>query len=388
VRDFVPGEGDTTSTDAYHYPIRDLGTAEAMKNVRRTVLLSEGDQAYWYAGSMALALGGGGIGKSRWVVGLAMASITGREFCGFRTANVGKWLILNAENDEFRTRDDLFAFAAGYQLTPEERDLVRENLKIVSSGIDEPLPPTDLADPHVALGLSRLARMHKPAVVVIDPWESFISNSDVNDAAATRRSLQQVQALFPQSTVLVLHHSREGAEAAKSAFGFNASAFSKGSKSAMTRARFVINITPRTTNLDTDAEHGLVISCGKSNDTRKFSLRCVILDDSGVYRVDPSFDVNEYLKDLDGPPHQAALSVGDVVAAVHEGITTGAELVAHFVETAEISRATVHRVLAQAVKQGRLTRQRKGTRDHYRLVEGASAAGGAAADEDTGGAEE
>jgi hypothetical protein len=330
----------------------------------RRVLLSDGDRPCWYAGALGLVLGGGGVGKSRWVKALAVASITSREFCGFRTHERGTWLFLNAEDDQFRAQADINRFVAGFRLNEVEQAALEDRLLMTASNIGRQMPPTDLSDPTVVISLRTLAERHQPAVVVVDPWESFVSDGDANDAAGTRRSLQRLQAIFPKSTLLVVHHSREGAEATKGAFGFNASAFSKGSKTAMTRARFVINITARTTNLDTATGHGLVISCGKSNDTEKFAVRAVALAEEGVYRLDQHFDVKAYLDEVDGR-RKSAVRVEDIVALVENGTTKGADIAEYFEDRDQISRTTTYRILGQAVKQRRLTRKRIGTADHY-----------------------
>ena len=60
------------------------------------------------AGQSTTILGPGGIGKSRLLLQLAAACITGREFLGLPTRAQGKrWLILQAENSNRRLRTDL-----------------------------------------------------------------------------------------------------------------------------------------------------------------------------------------------------------------------------------------------------------------------------------------
>jgi hypothetical protein len=339
----------------YKYPVLSLDYLLALRPDDRKVLLSEKGAACWYAGSLAFIMGGGGVGKSRWVKGLAFSSILGRDYCGFTTHQVGKWLYLNSEDSEHRTSDDVKNLIEAFALTTEEVARVQQHYYQTAWGRVGHMPPTDLADRVVVASLRRLAAEQKPDVLVVDPWESFVMGCDVNDAAATRRSLDLLQDIFVGATILVIHHSREGAEATRAAFGFNASAFGKGSKTALTKARFVMNVTAKATNLDVAQQaQGLVIACGKSNDSAKFAVRGVDLGEDGVYRLDPNFDVQAYLDAVEGKRGSGTPTVEDVVAAVRAGRTTAEEIQEELSLTAKVSTTLLYQLLKQALAKGRL----------------------------------
>jgi RecA-family ATPase len=342
------------------YPVLRFEELLALNPDARVPILSDSKNDYWFKGTPAFILGPGGVGKSRWVLSLAVSDILGREFCGFKTNRAGRWLIIGTENDEHRAQSDLLRIVAGWGLSPGDHALIQENLFQTAHGVQSPMPETDLGEDNVVASLMQLAEKYKPDVVVVDPWEAFIAGADVNDSRATRRSLGKLAEIFRPATPLIVHHAREGAEATKGAFGFGASAFAKGSKTAATMARFAINITSKSSNLETDEEHGLVISCGKSNNSRPFPVRAVIMGSNGVYRVDEDFDVRTYLDDVDGKRRKQAVTIQQVVDIVRRGVVKTGELVDAVHTETGATRATTYRVLQAALKGNYLTQSGKG----------------------------
>jgi len=224
------------------------------------------------------------------------------------------------------------------------------------------MPPTDLSDRNVESSLKLLQTEHEPDVVVIDPWEAFISEGDVNDAAATRASVEKLRRVFPTATLLIVHHAREGAAAIKGAVGFDAGAFTKGSRTLMTMARFAINVAPRNSNLDTGSLHGLLLACGKCNNAKPFVARAVEMDEvTGTYDVDSNFDIKSWIDNVDGKRKAATVTIGQMVAIVRGGTTTTTEFVEEVKTDTGAGQSTIYRVLKEAVDLGYLTKPAKGS---------------------------
>ncbi len=293
-------------------------------------ILSEGTNDIWYRGSPALVLGGCGIGKSRWVLSFAAADVLERRFCGFQTHGAGRWLIVGSENSVRRMQTDVGRIVAGWTLTDDNRKQLDENLKIVAFTPGDEFPPTNLDDPAAVAALNALAAEHRPDVVVIDPWEAFLRGGNSNEQGEVRLSFNVLQRIFRGATVLVVHHAREGSEAIKGATGFNSTAFGKGAKNLTSMARFIFNLTPlHATTEAADKGHGLVISCGKSNDSRGFATRAVTFDDNtGNYVVDGQFDATTYRADVDGKRSAKIVTVRNVWDVVNSGKTKTGEIIA------------------------------------------------------------
>lgn len=124
-------------------------------------------------------------------------------------------------------------------------------------------------------------------------------------------------------------------------------------------ARFIVNLTQKSSNLDADAPHGLVISCGKNNNGKRFAVRAVEMGGNGVYRVDESFDPQSYLANVDGK-RKEAVTLPQLLDAVRSGLTKSGEIAGHVHDTFGGSRARVYDKLRFAVENGYLTKAKKG----------------------------
>ncbi len=278
----------------------------------------DGGHIYWRDRELALLLGPGGVGKSRLVLHLAIAQILRRKWIGFELHGPPRrWLIIGNENSARRYQSELRLMLR--DLPPTERNLVAGHL-FIQALVDDTADSLSLDDP-LALKLWRATAAQVCAdVLVVDPWEAVIPGGDCNDAVATRDGVRQLRAIFsphsPRFTPLIVHHAREGAEAARKAEGFDAGAFAKGSKTLRSMARFGVNVAPE----DPDDGARVVLACGKMNNARKFTTRGAIMDESThLYFSNPDFDVEAWRADVEGKRGGKSCSVRDIVEAVREG---------------------------------------------------------------------
>ena len=319
----------------------------------------EKDVAYWRDGQTAFLVGPGGTGKSRLTLQLAVTQILGRDFIGFKLPSPPRrWLLLGNENSARRVKDELAAMTG--PLPADQQALLNEHLHI-QAVVDSTSDCLSLDDPEALMRMEAAASEIRPDILAIDPWEAFIKEGDCNSSPLTRDSIRKLPAIFAKHSqrfaLLIVHHSREGSEAIRSAEGFGAGAFAKGSKTFRSMARFGINVAPE------DPEEGgrIVLICGKINDARKFETRGAILDEKmSWYTRNPDFNLDEWKDDVEGKRGGKSCSVNDVVAAVRGGRSTTKEIVDAVEEATAAAPRTIKAYLSKAAAGGYLERFGRG----------------------------
>ncbi len=324
------------------------------------VILGEANGSrYWHDKQVALLLGPGGVGKSRLNLQLAISQILGWEFIGFQTFGPPRrWLVMGNENSVERCKKELAKMLSG--ASTEERVLVAENLHLQAL-VDDSADSLSLDDPRAVALWKETAAIHKPDILTVDPWEAVISGGDCNDAAATRESVRVLRSIFsPHSqrfSMIIVHHAREGAEAARKAEGFDAGAFAKGSKTLRSIARFGINVAPE----DPDDGGRVVLACGKINDGRKFSTRGAVLDEGTfTYALNSGFDVVAWRADVEGKQDGRSCCVRDVVTCVEAGLRKTGEIVNQVKDDTGAGARTVKNRLKEALDLGYLKQETHG----------------------------
>lgn len=319
-------------------------------------ILGEGNgQVFWRDREIAYLAGPGGCGKSRFILCLAVAQILSRPFCGFMTFGPPRtWLLLSNENSPRRIREELRKICAG--LTPAERDLIDRHL-FIQALLTDADSDISLDEEEALKRWQATAACVKPDIVVVDPWEAVIAGGDCNDSKATRASVGLLRTIFNRHSlrlaVMIVHHSREGAEAIRKAEGFDAGAFGKGSKTLRSMARFGVNIAPT----DPDSGGTAILACGKINDGRKFITRGIVLDEESMsYSLDHAFDLDAWRNDVEGKQRNLTCSIADVVTAVREGKHTAGAIVEACKESTGASPRTIKTRLAEAEKEGYLAK--------------------------------
>ena len=330
----------------YSPPEDDAIVAEA------TGTAGEKDAIYWRDGQLALLVGPGGVGKSRLTLQLAVCQILSYDFLGFKLPGPPRrWLLLGNENSARRVKEELEALTGNQ--TEEKKKLLEENLRI-QAVIDSSSDSLGLDDPEALKRIMAAAKDFKPDVLVIDPWEAFITGGDCNDSPKTRESVRLLRRIFSphneRLALLIVHHSREGAEAIRKAEGFDAGGYVKGSKTLRSMARFAWNVAPG------DAEDGreIVIVCGKINDARKFKTRGATLDETKAYNLNPDFSVDDWVSNVTGKHSGKSCTIKDVVTAVRDAHHTTKEIVDAVASITAAGARTIKRRLSDAVEGGYL----------------------------------
>jgi len=298
------------------------------------LLLANG---YLVKGSPLTILGQGGLGKSRFTLQLAVASILGRDFLGWKTSGAEvKWLFLQTENGCRRLKDDLSKMMAG--LSEAELAKVDANLRLHTIEHDE--------DTFVSLGsdLSR-ERVQQtikdfPAdVVVFDVLRDFSVgdlNSDADMAATCAAIGGVVRQGNPNRIPLILHHATTGRAGIAKASGFDRSSFGRNSKVLLGWTRAQINLAPH----GPDSNEVVVVTSGKANDFEEFKPFAVRLNtDTWKYEPAPDIDIEEWKERVSGkgagkePSATIAHVVGQTLKAGIEGISKSALVQAVKMET-------------------------------------------------------
>ena len=280
----------------------------------------------WRDRQLMLLLGPGGVGKSRLRANLAFWQITGRGGLGFKTFGPPrKWLLTGNENSVRREKEALAAMLTS--ATKAERELLEEHL-LIQALVGDEADSMSFDDPEALDLWGATAQKWKPDILGLDPWESVIIGGDCNEAAATRESVRKIRALFTpyneRFTPFIVHHAKEGAQAARGAEGWDAGAFAKGSKTLRSMARFVINVAPE----NPDDGGRVVLACGKINDGKKFVTRGAVLDEAThLYSLNHDFDLDAWRADVEGKNGGKSCSIRDVVEAVRSGLSKTGDIV-------------------------------------------------------------
>lgn len=316
--------------------------------VDSSILSENGESQPLITNGMAAAiLGAGGIGKSRLALCLAIAQITGQQFCGMRTHGPPRdWLFIGNENSKTRIKSDLEAMTAC--LDSVDLDLLQEHLSIqVQESVDDCI--LDLTDESGRRKWRSTLAEYRPDVLVIDPFEALVSDScDSKAIRAAMTGLQQLTKSYNLNTAIIyVHHARTGASNTAQAVGYGANNFAKGSKTFYSICRFVINVAQG----DAEDRSKIVLACGKSNDAPPFSTRGAVLDsDAMTYSVDPSFDLDEWLNDVEGKrTNKKSVTVADIVMAIDSGTNARKDIITILSDKA--SGATIDRRIKDAITQ-------------------------------------
>jgi len=313
---------------------------------------NENKESLFELGSVAGIVGPPGVGKSRMALQLAIAQITGRQWCNLDTISPPrKWLLIGNENSRRRIARDLQGMTA--TLAPEKVALLKDHLFMQ-------VPETD-GDMVIALKSDNMARWRntlgqtKPDALIIDPFEACLENYDVNDAAAVRDTIQKVASLAheinPDCVVIFVHHARTGALNVQQATGFGKDDFAKGSKTFTSMIRLQINIAPG----DADDFGKLVVSVGKSNDAKPFYPQGVSMnEETRLYEAWQGFDYEAWKEELAtvGAKRAKAKDKAELVRRIVDGGTHNRkDIVAKIIEQEGVADKTARRWIMSALKK-------------------------------------
>ena len=222
-------------------------------------------------GVVGMLAAAGGVGKSMALVQLAVAVATGKpwlvgaaegRFPGFETHNGAgdRVLLALGEEDELKARRRLYQAVQAAQLTPDERELLRDRLVVLPLAS---VPVGLMADRRereearagaIADELERRLADGGPwSLVVLDPLSRFAGMETEGDNAAATRFVQVLErfAKAPGSpAVLVSHHTGQGARRE----GMHDATAARGVTGLTDGVRWVATLTREVPKKDGDEE--------------------------------------------------------------------------------------------------------------------------------------
>jgi hypothetical protein len=357
----LPEEGATVSgaqnQDDGPIPFSVLSFSELMAR-QLNALVSILGHGIIVMGQLTSVLGQGGTGKSRFTIQLAIAQILGQDFAGFPThPEPLKHLFIGTENSIHRQQSELKKMTA--HMTDDQLELLGKHLFFhVVEGIDDAF--INLGSPPIVKKWELTLEAIQPDCIFVDPFGEVVIG-DINKDADVRHTLRELTRICRRhnhdTAIIVVHHARTGRGNIAQAVGYDKGNYGLGSKALYSGVRSQINLAPA----DPDDSSRIVLSCGKSNDTKPFKPMGLRLDDTSMtYQVDPMFDVDAWLNDVEGKQSNKAASIADVVRAVGTGKNRYSDIAQAVKEDAACSVATAKRRISEAVDKGYLRKRSNG----------------------------
>lgn len=320
-------------------------------------------------GQALTILGAGGIGKSRLLLQLAAAQITGGPFLELETHGVPlRWLILQVENGMRRLKadlDNLRLFCGEQAWSKVNRHLVIHTLETDRDGW------LNLDSDENQLAIVEAIATHKPDVVCFDPLNHFAAG-DVNKDADMAATCQTIARLCrrgnPHRAIVILHHAITGKSGAAKAVGWERAGFGRNSKVLQAWTRGQINLAP----ISQDNNDTLAMTCGKCSNGREFDPFAIRLNTGTmIYESAPDVDLSAWRQEVTG--QKAKINLGpDVLCGILKGLiadekpTKKADLVKALQAETGCGRSAAYDAVAQAEQVNEIRRKKDGTYDPRR----------------------
>ncbi|MEK7676556.1 MAG: AAA family ATPase [Verrucomicrobiota bacterium] len=311
-------------------------------------------------GQSLTVLGAGGLGKSRLLLQLAAACLTGRDWLGFTTRGQSQpWLILQAENSNRRLRCDLQHIKdwLGKDWPAANENLFVHTLECDCDGF------MCLESASIYSRLTDIIEETKPAIIAFDPLNAF-AIGDPNKDSDMLTTCQTISRLAkhgnPDRAIVVLHHALTGRAGAARAAGFDRASFGRNSKVLQAWTRGQINVAPGTPD-DNDT---LILSCGKCSNGKEFAPFAVRLNQASmIYELAPDFDLAAWQSDVSGTRDREPLMTPNRVRELCAGPMTKAELARAIRDDCGCARQVSYRYIGKAEKAGKIRFSK--TNDNY-----------------------
>jgi len=190
-------------------------------------------------GGSALWVGSSGLGKSVLCLQAAITWACGRDLFGISPHGKPlKSLIVQAENDEGDVAEALQGILKAIDLTPEELQMVKENIVIVRDC-------TSTGERFVDR-MRRLAERHKPQLAWVDPLLAFIGGdlSSQETAGGFLRNLLNPLALAGGFAWMLMHHTPKPTRDGSGYQGHDKAYSGFGSSELTNWARAVLMLSP------------------------------------------------------------------------------------------------------------------------------------------------
>ena len=350
------GDGSEKS-ETDQKPFTVLSSAELLAKVLPEKVSILGDGII-VLGQLTSILGQGGTGKSGFTMQLAIQQILGRDFAGFPTHPVPlKHLLIGTENSIHRQQSELRKMTA--DLADAERELLGQCLFFhVVESMDDAF--INIGSDEICKKWQLTLEQIQPDCVFIDPFGEVVVG-DINKDADVRSTLRELTKICrrhnPNTAIIVVHHARTGRGNIAQAVGYDKGNYGLGSKALYSGVRSQLNLAPA----DSEDPSRIVFSCGKSNDTKPFKPMGLKMDERTMtYQVDPTFNVDAWLNDVEGKQSGKVASIADTVRAVESGQIKYTEIAKGVVNKSGCSLGTAKRRIKDALEGGYLRKRSNG----------------------------
>ncbi|MDB6156291.1 MAG: hypothetical protein JWL90_4744 [Chthoniobacteraceae bacterium] len=293
-------------------------------------------------------LGGGGLGKSRILLQLAVCTILGWPFVGMEVqAKDLTWLDLQGENSNSRLKADLKALKKWVG----EENWKKVEGKLHFHTLEKPEDSSlSLGDDAVVAELKDLIEKFQPDVIAVDPLIAFAAGSLNNDAGmdATCKALNQIaRAGGKVASIVVLHHTLTGKAGAAKATGYDRGSYGRGSKVLNFWTRGQLNIAAVSLN----SNEKLVMSCGKNSNGKEFDPIGIWLNPKTmIYEVDPEFDLGEWQAEAAGQADKPKnLTPADLRDIVSQAPLSRKDLTKAITDHSDRKKSTAYALIARAI---------------------------------------
>ena len=309
-------------------------------------------------GQLTLLMGQGGLGKSTFSFALAVAAVRRENhFAGIPLHSPFNSLFFNAEASPWRFKEDFRAAKEG--TSPELHADLDNRIHIAPMFDQGSCDHSDLKA--FAVRIKAYVAKVMPDLVVFDPWSEFAI--DEMDTKSVRESLRQLKTAVwtanPQAAIVFVVHAKPGMEAAAAgASNFGGGSNQRGNRAVFNSARAALSMAPFS-----DQGTDFVLSLSKANDAPQLAPRRLSLDRQTLtYRVDSSFEADEWRAELRKNRPVAKISVEEVIAVIESaevGMRTPKDIVAALLKLPSgPSKRTADRAIKAAKDTGRVTKER------------------------------
>jgi len=177
------------------FPAYTLADLEAFCPDPQSHIAGEG---WLRAGAGTLLTGGTGMGKSVLAAQIAVSVAAGVPILGcLRVHRPAKVLCVQAENDAETLQRD---FCSLVEAIGAERATIQQNLRVIHA--------YGLAGDNFARFVRAQVRKHKPALLVVDPYQAFIGAGDINQSETFLAWIRPIDSLLKEyrcALLLVAH---------------------------------------------------------------------------------------------------------------------------------------------------------------------------------------
>lgn len=215
------GEGDQEQSKANWQRIEPLDVDAALDNTPPP--LEWHIEGYIPKGNVGIVTGTGGVGKSYQIIMMAIVKATGRTIPPFATDEPGRVLLLNVEDPEGELARRLHYLVQEYGLSPQERQLLRENLIILPGrGQVKPFMMLEYSTPTEQESFQwfkSVVEHYDPALIFLDT-KSRLYGLEENSTDHATRWLGLFESLLvprPGMTVKIVSHTSKANAQSESA---------------------------------------------------------------------------------------------------------------------------------------------------------------------------